>query len=74
MTRRFIMVSGMDMKNLKADNPQDAFEEFDKKMYYERFPNSRAAKDWFLCEVVAVEGDWIEPKGVTILSSEVNQT
>ena len=64
---RFIMTSNIDIKKLKADNQEDALKEFEEKMCYERWPNSYCSKDWFLCEVVAVEGDWNEPKGFRIL-------
>ena len=72
---KFLMTSGIDTKKLKADNEEDALKEFDEKMEYERFPNTRAAKDWYLCEIVAIEGDWIEPKGFHMIrTSEVKQT
>ena len=61
------MTSNIDIKKLKANNQEDALKEFEEKMYYERFPNSIVSKDWFLCEVVAVEGDWNEPKGFKLI-------
>lgn len=67
VNQKFLMCSNIDSRRLEAKTREGAIKEFRKRV--EREKMGRGIKDYYLCEIVAIDANWDErPHGFTILS------
>lgn len=65
----FLICTNIDSQRLDAKTRAEAIEKFRKQVEKEK--TGIAIKDYYLCEIIAIDANWNEwPRGFTILSDK----
>ena len=65
----FLMCSNIDSQRIEVETQEEALEIFKSKVALEK--TSIALKDYYLCKIIAIDGNWGErPHGFTIISDK----